>query len=89
MQAPQVDDYHGPQPAPPVAAAPAASSNFRNDVYPPAIAPSTLRAQLPLPAPWSTGLFDCCNDVGNWLLHGNLQVQNATLPPSVEGGMQR
>ncbi|RWV79593.1 hypothetical protein GW17_00059249, partial [Ensete ventricosum] len=132
---------------------------------------STLRVQPPLPAPWSTGLFDCCDDVGNckpsychrccitrtlrdlllpmyhlrsdcgdrrrrirrskmrgqlfleespcadcavhcccescalcqeyrelkirgfnlhygWL-HGNLKVQNVTLPPSVEGGMQR
>lgn len=65
MQAPQVGDYHGPQPVPPVAVAPAASSSFRNDVYPPAFAPSTLRAQPPLPAPWSTGLFDCCDDVGN------------------------
>ncbi|URD78316.1 PLAC8 family [Musa troglodytarum] len=184
MQAPEVDDYHGPQPAPPVAAETAASSSFRNDVYPPVCSPSTLRLQPPLPAPWSTGLFDCCDDVSNccvtcfcpcitfgqiaeivdggsvscgasgalyalmfcvtgcaclyscfyrskmrgqlfleespcadcavhcccescalcqeyreleirgfnlhygWL-HGNLQVQNATLPPSVEGGMQR
>ncbi|WOK93147.1 cell number regulator 2-like [Canna indica] len=52
-----VDNSHQPPPPPPPAT-PLESTAAGN--------PSGAQIQLPLvPAPWSTGLFDCCDDVGN------------------------
>nr|POE67748.1 hypothetical protein CFP56_13889 [Quercus suber] len=40
--------------------------------------------------PWSTGLFNCCDDVNSWW-HGNIERQKreAKKPPAVQGAMTR
>ncbi|XP_073109386.1 protein PLANT CADMIUM RESISTANCE 2-like [Elaeis guineensis] len=69
MDPSKAEGYHTP-PSPSPATAPslatAIPATSLNQVYPPSCpAPATLQVQSKLPTPWSTGLFDCCDDVGN------------------------
>ncbi|XP_072992957.1 protein PLANT CADMIUM RESISTANCE 7-like [Typha latifolia] len=69
---PSMQDECPPPPCPPPTAPPpppqstmAIEVGHSNLFYPPPCPPEAVQVRPQLPAPWTTGLFDCCDDVGN------------------------
>lgn len=81
MDPSKAEGYRTPPSPPPSTAPPHATAipatSLNQVLYPPTCpaATATLQVQPKLPTPWSTGLFDCCDDVGNCM-----QSHASTLP---------